>query len=161
MTKNIQSVDIYGEEFTVPVDELYWRPSAYGIVIQDDNVLLVPQFEENRYDLPGGSLDIGELLEEGVIREVKEETGLTVANPQLVTGTSNFFTFTHAGGRTAECIMLYYKCDLVGGTISTEGFDEHEKVYAKQAVWFPISNLGSIFLASTFDWRDAVRQTAK
>ncbi|MBI2420897.1 MAG: NUDIX domain-containing protein, partial [Candidatus Levybacteria bacterium] len=34
--------------------------------------------------LPGGKLDYGETFEEGAIREVKEETGITIKNPQVI-----------------------------------------------------------------------------
>lgn len=36
------------------------------------------------YALPGGHIEAHEGLVESVIREVKEETGLTIKNPQLV-----------------------------------------------------------------------------
>lgn len=160
MTKTIQSVDVYGKTFTVPVTELTWRPSAYGIVIKDNKILLSPQFD-NRYDLPGGGSDLGELLEETVIREVKEETGLEVDNPEIITVTSNFFTFTHSDNSTAACIMVYYLCELVGGKLSTDGFDAEEKKYARQAVWLPLSELDDIELASSFDWRPAVKKAVQ
>lgn len=34
--------------------------------------------------LPGGKLDWGELLENGAIREVKEETSITIKNPKVI-----------------------------------------------------------------------------
>ena len=35
----------------------------------------------NRWDLPGGHIHVGEDLEEGLRREVEEETGLVLTNP--------------------------------------------------------------------------------
>lgn len=34
--------------------------------------------------LPGGKLEWGETIEEGAIREVKEETGITIRDPQVI-----------------------------------------------------------------------------
>lgn len=52
-----------------------------GILIEDGKILLVQQrLSENRaWSLPGGRLEQGETLEQGVVREFKEETGLDVA----------------------------------------------------------------------------------
>ena len=36
------------------------------------------------YAFPGGHIEEGESLVESVIREIEEETGLTISNPQLV-----------------------------------------------------------------------------
>jgi 8-oxo-dGTP diphosphatase len=39
---------------------------------------------EGTWSLPGGKLDWGETFEEGAIRETKEETGLTIFNPKVI-----------------------------------------------------------------------------
>lgn len=51
-----------------------------GILIENGKLLLVNQkVSENRsWSLPGGRLENGETLEEGMIREMFEETGLNV-----------------------------------------------------------------------------------
>jgi len=161
MARTIKSVDVHGKTYDVSVEDLRWRPSAYGIVIHEGKVLLSPQFGENRYDLPGGGMDLGETPEVAVIREVKEETGLDVANPKLVDGVSRFFTFAHTNNAEhVQSLMLYYACDLVGGALSIEGFDEYEKEYARMAVWFPAADLDSIEIASTYDWRNLIKEVA-
>lgn len=159
MAKTVTCVDVYGKQHTVPVSDLQWRPAAYAIVVRDDNVLLSPQFDG--YDLPGGGLDLGEGPEEAVIRETKEETGLDVRNPRLLTVHSSFFKFTLSGvNKPVHSVMLYYRCDLAGGELSADGFDDYEKQYARLAEWFPISKLDSIKVKSSFDWRDFVKQAA-
>lgn len=57
-----------------------------GILIEDGKILLVQQrLSENRaWSLPGGRLEQGETLEQGVVREFKEETGLDVAVDRLL-----------------------------------------------------------------------------
>jgi ADP-ribose pyrophosphatase YjhB (NUDIX family) len=52
-----------------------------GIVFVDGRVLLIKRrFEPlaGRWSLPGGALEVGETLAEGLAREMKEETGLDV-----------------------------------------------------------------------------------
>ncbi len=51
-----------------------------GILVEDGKILLVNQrVNENRsWSLPGGRLEHGETLENGIIREFFEETGLKV-----------------------------------------------------------------------------------
>lgn len=65
-------------------DRLYpSRPwSAVGVVVwKDDHVLLIQRGKEPRrgeWSIPGGSHDVGETVREGAVREVMEETGVTI-----------------------------------------------------------------------------------
>lgn len=58
-----------------------------GVVIEDNRALLVRRGAEpllGQWSIPGGSLELGETLEEGVARELLEETGLVVRVVQLI-----------------------------------------------------------------------------
>ena len=72
------------------------KKSVRGIVIKDKNILLIKRIKKERtyYVIPGGGLEKNETLEEGVIREVKEELGITVSVGNLI-GTDDFQNTRH------------------------------------------------------------------
>jgi 8-oxo-dGTP diphosphatase len=52
-----------------------------AVILRDGQVVIVKRRYEplaGRWSLPGGTLELGETLEAGVIREMREETGLDV-----------------------------------------------------------------------------------
>ncbi len=57
-----------------------------GILIENERILLVKQHVDDarNWSLPGGTLEAGETLEECLIREMREETGLLVAIEKLL-----------------------------------------------------------------------------
>ena len=62
---------------------------VYGVCLQGGRLLCIEKTRgpyQHRYDLPGGSQQVGEGLTETLIREVLEETGYTVrsySNPRI------------------------------------------------------------------------------
>ena len=58
-----------------------------GVVIVGGRALLIRRGSEpllGQWSIPGGTLELGESLESGVIRELKEETGLTVRIVEMI-----------------------------------------------------------------------------
>ena len=58
-----------------------------GVVIENGRALLIRRGTEpllGQWSIPGGTLELGESLENGVIRELKEETGLTVRIVEMI-----------------------------------------------------------------------------
>ena len=50
---------------------------------KDKGILLEKRTDNGMWCVPGGALELGETLEEGLRREVKEETSLDIFNPKL------------------------------------------------------------------------------
>lgn len=159
--QTVVATDIDGNEFTVPVAKLRWRVSAYGIVIKDGCLLTPRHF--GRHNLPGGGLELGETPEQAVVREVKEETGIEVANPRIVSVHTSFFKdpFPADGAEFLQSVLLYYVCDFAGGALSADGFDEHEKIYADMPEWYPLDKLGVLEVAGNDDWRPLVNKVMR
>ncbi|MCH1931201.1 NUDIX hydrolase [Shewanella acanthi] len=54
---------------------VFYRRAARAIVLSGEDILLLYTQKYRDYSLPGGGIDDGESLEQGLIREVQEETG--------------------------------------------------------------------------------------
>lgn len=69
-------------EETLPLHSV----SVTGVVLREDGrVLAIKRADDGRWVPPGGVLEIGETPQEGVVREVLEETGVKV-EPERLTG---------------------------------------------------------------------------
>ena len=65
------------------------RPfAAVGVVVfREDTVLLIRRGKpprEGEWSLPGGSQNLGETVRETAVREVLEETGVTIRDPEFL-----------------------------------------------------------------------------
>ena len=127
---------LFGESIEISPDQLRFRPSIYGLMLKQGEILLCPQWDG--WDYPGGGVDLGETLEEALLREIKEETGIVASMGKLLHVSDNFFQPTFAKNQHWHSIKLYYACAYVSGDITAEGFMEHEREYMKEAQWVPI-----------------------
>ncbi|MEK7615535.1 MAG: NUDIX domain-containing protein [Patescibacteria group bacterium] len=125
-----------GNEREVPAADLTWRPSVYGVIVRDQQVLLTPCWDG--WDFPGGGMDIHETLEQALVREVWEETGYTVERGELLGCFDSFFIYPD-GVRTAHAMLTYYTCDVMSGEISVENLTDFEKKYGGKAQWIPLN----------------------
>ncbi|MCI8403099.1 MAG: NUDIX domain-containing protein [Lachnospiraceae bacterium] len=61
-----------------PGGNVFKRPSARAIIIKDGKIAMVHSKKNNYYKFPGGGIESAENIENALIREVLEETGLCV-----------------------------------------------------------------------------------
>ena len=89
--------------------------SVAGVISDDIGRVLMIQRADNRaWEPPGGVLERGETIRDGLRREVREETGLDV-EPLALTGVYQ--------NMTLGVVALVFRCAITGGTL-TDATDE-------------------------------------
>lgn len=82
---------------------------------------------KNTLDIPGGFSDPGESAEEGVAREVEEETGLKVVSSKYLFSIPNRYEFS---GMIIPTLDLFFLCEIEG-----DGFDASARDDAEELFW--------------------------
>lgn len=97
------------EEQQVPYDgsPVTWRISAYALVMENDSLLLIKNKDESLYDVPGGGIDIGESIADGLKREGLEEAGANLIPGDLVHTVENFF-YHQNERKFYQSLLLFY-----------------------------------------------------
>lgn len=120
------------------------RIAAYAVVVDGDRLLLSwwngEQVGEPQWSLPGGGVDLAESAEDGVVREVLEETGYDVELTGFLTTDTKLWEPSRRQRETdrwMKALRLVYTARVVSGTLGTlevGGSTDH-------AAWVPIADL--------------------
>ncbi len=116
---------------------------AVGAVIRDgENVLLVKHrperggFWQGKWICPGGKLELGETIEDGIRREVREETNLEIS---LTTALIPFERIVGSGDRTElHVVYIDYLAEKTGGELRAASD-------VGEARWVPIGDIPGIW----------------
>jgi 8-oxo-dGTP diphosphatase len=91
-----------------------------ALLFDRDRILLVERGKEplkGYWSLPGGVLEAGETLEQGVVREVREETGLEV-QPLGVLEIFERIIRDSLGAPEYHYVLIDYICRVTGGSLA-------------------------------------------
>lgn len=84
-------------------------------------ILLVKIRRDGAWVFPGGQVEVGENVIDGVVREIKEESGIDVEVSHLVGVFSNTATYEgHSGVKIVPTkVMFDFVCKPIGGQLAT------------------------------------------
>lgn len=107
-----------------------------AVVVDGDRVLLIRRGREpmkGQWSLPGGALEVGETLIDGVRREVLEETGLEVEPLALIEVLDRIAR--DAEGRVQfHYVLIDYLCRMTGGDLCCAS-DAVDARWARRDEW--------------------------
>jgi 8-oxo-dGTP diphosphatase len=108
------------------------RPAA-AVALFDSagNLLLLRRKDNDKWTMPGGTLEFGESLTESATREVREETGFQIRIVGLIgTYTDPHILIAYTDGEVRQEFTFVYAAEIESGQLMID--DE-----SKEAAWVP------------------------
>lgn len=109
----------------IPNGSVFSRPSVRAIIFKDGKIAMVYNKKYNFYQFPGGGIEAGERMQDALIREVLEETGLCVIKNSI-----QEYGHVHRilKGITADIFIQdnYYFLCCVKDNLEQQNLDAHE-----------------------------------
>ncbi|MCW4007143.1 MAG: NUDIX hydrolase [Candidatus Bathyarchaeota archaeon] len=116
-----------------------------AIIIKDGKILLEKRKSapaKGEWSVPGGLVELGESIEQAVIREVKEETGLDVASPRLV-DVIDHISLDEKGAVKYHFVIIDYFVTATGGELRAASDADDLK-------WVPLDEVEQYDLTESF-----------
>lgn len=120
------------------------RPAAaVALFDRDGNILLLRRRDNDKWTMPGGTLDFGESLTDCGIHEVREETGLNIRITGLIgTYTDPHILIAYSDGEVRQEFTLVYAAEIESGELRIDNESE-------EAAWVPLSSAVELPLAES------------
>jgi ADP-ribose pyrophosphatase YjhB (NUDIX family) len=113
--KNITAYDLFGKKHKRNLKNFKFRVSVYGILIENNQILLQRHPQLAQFCLPGGGIELEETIVEGLSREFEEETGIKIKPTKLLGIEEAFFTHEDEDFRN---ILIFYEVEKIAGELS-------------------------------------------
>lgn len=116
-----------------------------AVIIREGRMALIKRGNEparGKWTIPGGHVELGESLENAVIRETKEETGLDVETPTLLDVVTNV-DLDKDGKIKYHYVIIEYLVHVTAGTAQASSD-------AAELRWVPFDEVESFNLTASF-----------
>ena len=131
---------------SVPLSGGLFNFRAAGVAVINEKLLLHKTPDDKFWSLPGGRADMFESTKETLLREMKEETGMSVSVGNLMWVVENFFEYNQL--RYHE-LGFYYRMHLEN-MISQDDFTAIEHGSELLFHWHPLDKLSEIKIHPSF-----------
>lgn len=113
----------------VDTDSITQRFGAYGVLLKGDEILVIKTHSDN-WEIPGGTPEKGETLEQGLLRELEEEVGIHAKIGRMFYTRESFYHTP--SGKTYHSVQFYF-------LIHTD--DDPATAEAKEYAFVPVEDL--------------------
>ena len=107
-----------------------------AVILDRDRVVLVKRrFPPlaGEWSIPGGRLETGETLRAGIIREVREETGLTVEPAELL-GVYDRLLRDEGGRILYHYVLIDFLCRRLAGEVQAGGDADDARWFSQEVI---------------------------
>lgn len=116
---------------------------AAAVVREDGRVLCIRRDDNGHWEPPGGVLELGERIHDGLIREVQEETGLVVVADTLTGIYQN---------EPRDIVALVFRCHVTSGVLTVTAETSQIEWLDRRQVQDRMSESYAIRLTDAFDF---------
>ena len=123
----------------------YPEPTVGGLIIGPDGRLFLMKSHKwrGKYVVPGGHIELGERMQDALVREVKEETGLDVFDVQFLCFQE--FIYNESFWKKRHYIFFDFVCrsDAVDAELNEEA-QEYVWVTPQEALQMPVDHFTGV-----------------
>lgn len=109
----------YNKRKRIPVEKMSLRLSAFGLIAYKDKILLIQMKHTGKLFFPGGGINLGERVEVGLQREIKEETGIKVKIKKFLFFKESFFYYD-PDDLAFHNLALFFICEPLNLKLATD-----------------------------------------
>ena len=122
-----------------------------AVMVHEGKLLAMRDERSPYYYLPGGRVKLGETAEDAVLRELREELGISAAIRRPLWLNQGFFTEDVDQLRYHE-LCLYFLMDFTGTDLLARGqsFRRDEGVHSHRFTWLPFESLADAYFYPLF-----------